>query len=155
MYTSSDTSTYRWQNRIWIPSCPNHVQIGNIITKIHTRIVNYMRAAWSAQTVDNPALLMTSTPFVRLPHDYLDSSWKNDRVRDTEQGLLMNTLSHSDVPVFIPIHLASTPFGRSRGFSEWLREDTFRRWRHAHEKGVRHHADASDEANADRWRCVY
>jgi len=50
---------------------------------------------------------------------------------------------------------ARTPFGRSRGFSEWLREDTFRRWRRAHEKGVGHHADASDEANADQWRCVY
>jgi len=50
---------------------------------------------------------------------------------------------------------AETPFGRSRGFSEWLREDTFRRWRRAHEKGVGHHADASDEASADRWRCVY
>jgi len=54
------------------------------------------------------------------------------------------------------IHIpAKTPFGGSRGFSEWLREDTFRRWRRAHEKGVGHHADASDEATADRWRCVY
>jgi len=48
-----------------------------------------------------------------------------------------------------------TPFGRSRGLSEWLREDVFRRWRRAHEKGAGHLADASDEASADRWRCVY
>ena len=56
---------------------------------------------------------------------------------------------------FILMQWARTPFGRSRGFLEWLREDTFRRWRRAHEKGVGHHADASDEANADRCRCVY
>jgi len=32
---------------------------------------------------------------------------------------------------------ARTPFGRSRGFSELLREDTFRRSRRAHEKDMR------------------
>jgi len=53
-----------------------------------------------------------------------------------------------------PTKSARTPFERSRGFSEWLRENTFRRWRRTHEKGVGRHADASDEANAERWRCV-
>jgi len=35
--------------------------------------------------------------------------------------------------------LRITPFGRSRGFSEWLHEDTFRRWHCSHKKGVGHH----------------
>jgi len=71
--------------------------MGNFVTKIHTRIVIYMRVARSAQTTDNQALLMTSTPFVRSPHDRLIGF-------DTEQSLLMNTPSHSDVRVLIPIY---------------------------------------------------
>jgi len=43
----------------------------------------------------------------------------------------------------------------SWAFLNRIHEDTFRCWHSAYEKGSSRHSDASDEANADRWRCVY
>ena len=50
---------------------------------------------------------------------------------------------------------SETPSREIASFWEWLREDAFWNWRRPHEKGAGRHADASDETNTGRWRCVY
>jgi len=50
---------------------------------------------------------------------------------------------------------SENPFREIVSLSQWLRENAFRRWCNAHEKGARRHANASDKANADQWRsCI-
>jgi len=79
----------------------------------------------------------------------------------TAQHVALMTLRLFDIQpgphllmLFVPS--ARNPSGRSRAFLNRLCEDMFRHWHcgSAHEKSAGRHADASDEANTDQWRCV-
>jgi len=113
--------------------CPRRLKVSKGEKYIHSRLLNY-------PNIKKNIIKFTCT-------NPRNVSAKKDVVGTFTLQLLITLFPQSTGS---HLYYQREPLSGDGSFSEWLRVDTFRRWCCAHEKGVRHHTNASDEANADQ-----